>query len=107
MQARVFTDVLRRVPGLQVRPVRGGLANNVSIQTRGSECSVLFYMNGMAFPLPPDQPINDFVSPHEVIGIEVYSGSSEIPAQFNNSRFNSRCGVIVIWTRYGPEQERG
>lgn len=106
MQPRVFTDVLRRVPGLQVRPVRGGLAGtNFSIQARGSECSVLFFMNGTAFPLPPDQPINDYVSPDEVIGVEVYGGSSEIPAQFNSSRFNSRCGVIVIWTRYGPERE--
>lgn len=106
MQPRVFTDILRRVPGLQVRPVRGGMANNVSVQTRGSECPVLFFMNGIAFPLPGDQPINDFIPPEEVIGIEVYSGSSEIPAQFNSSRFNARCGVIVIWTRYGPEERR-
>jgi vitamin B12 transporter len=106
MQPRVLTDVLRRVPGLQVRPVRGGLGNNVTVQTRGSECPALFYMNGSAFPLPSDQPINHFVAPEEVIGIEVYAGSSEIPAQFNSSRFNSRCGVIVIWTRYGPEKRR-
>jgi hypothetical protein len=106
MQARAFTDVLRRVPGLQVRPVRGGMGNNVSVQTRGSECQVLFFMNGSPFPLPSDQPINDFVAPEEVIAAEVYAGSSEIPAQFNSSRFNSRCGVIVIWTRYGPEPRR-
>lgn len=103
MQPRVLTDVLRRVPGLQVRPVRGGLGNNVSVQARGSECPMLFFMNGSTFPLPADQPINDFVSPEEVIALEVYAGSSEIPAQFNMSRFNSRCGVIVVWTRYGPE----
>jgi carboxypeptidase-like protein/TonB-dependent receptor-like protein len=106
MQARVFTDVLRRAAGVQIRPVRGGLANNVSVQTRGSECSVLFFMNGTAFPIPADQPIDHFVAPEEVVGVEVYSGSSEIPAQFNSSRFNSRCGVVVIWTRIGPERRR-
>jgi hypothetical protein len=106
MQPRVFTDILRRVPGLQIRPVRGGLGNNVSVQSRGSECQMLFFMNGTAFPIPSDQPINHFVSPEEVVGVEVYNGSSEIPAQFNASRFNSRCGVIVIWTRHGPERRQ-
>jgi hypothetical protein len=106
MQPRAFTDVLRRVPGLQIRPIRGGLGNNVSVQTRGSECQMLFFLNGNAFPIPSDQPINHFVAPEEVIAVEVYSGSSEIPAQFNSSRFNSRCGVVVIWTRHGPERRR-
>jgi hypothetical protein len=106
MQPRMLTDVLRRVPGLQVRPVRGGMGNNSSVQTRGSGCSMLFFMNGVAFPLPNDQPIDHYISPEEVIGVEVYSGSSEIPAQFNVSRFNSRCGVIVIWTRDGPASRK-
>jgi hypothetical protein len=103
MQPRVLTDVFRRVPGIQVRPMRGGLGNNVSVQARGSECSMRFYMNGSAFPLPPDQPINDFIAPEEVVAIEIYSGSSEIPAQFS---FNTRCGVVMLWTRYGPEAGR-
>jgi hypothetical protein len=103
MQPRVLTDVLRRVPGLQIRPVRGGLGNNVSVQARGSDCPMLFYMNGSAFSLPPDQPINDFVAPEEVVALEIYSGSSEIPVQFSH---NNRCGVIMVWTRYGPEISR-
>jgi carboxypeptidase family protein/TonB-dependent receptor-like protein len=103
MQARQFTDILRRVPGLQIRPVSGSYGN-VSVQTRGSGCQTLFYMNGTAFPMPPDFPINNYVSADEVVGVEVYS-SSEIPAQFNSSK-NSRCGVIVIWTRVGPEPRR-
>ena len=103
MQARQFTDILRRVPGLQVRPVSGSYGN-VSIQTRGSGCQVLFYMNGTPFPMPPDYPINTYVAPEDVVGVEVYS-SSEIPAQFNSSR-HARCGVIVIWTRVGPEARR-
>lgn len=104
MQARQFTDILRRVPGLQVRPISGSYGN-VSVQTRGSGCQVLFYMNGTSFPIPPDFPINQYVSPDEVVGVEVYAGSSEIPAQFNSSK-QSRCGVVVIWTRVGPESRR-
>ena len=103
MHARQFTDILRRVPGLQVRQLSG--YGNLSVQTRGSSCQVLFYMNGTMFPLPNDMPINQYVSPEEVIAVEVYSGSSEIPAQFNSSK-QSRCGVVVIWTRIGPEAAR-
>jgi hypothetical protein len=106
MQPRQFTDVLRRVPGVQIRPVSGGLGNNVSVQTRGSNCPMLFYIDGSAFPLPSDTPINHFVSPEEVVAIEVYSGSSEVPAQYNSSRFTAKCGVILVWTRYGPEGKR-
>ncbi len=104
MQARQFTDVLRRVPGLQVRPVSGAYGN-VSVQTRGSGCQVAFFVNGTAFPIPVDLPINEFISPEEVFGIEVYSGSSEVPAQFNSS-VKGRCGVVVVWTRVGPEAIR-
>ncbi|HXG97080.1 MAG TPA: TonB-dependent receptor [Gemmatimonadales bacterium] len=38
--------------------------------------------------------------PHDVIGIEVYRGPSELPAEFTGS--NSGCGVIVIWTKSSP-----
>jgi hypothetical protein len=106
VQARQFTDILRRVPGVQIRPVSGGLGNNVSVQTRGSNCPMLFYLDGSAFPLPGDMPINHYVAPEEVIAIEVYSGSSEVPAQYNSSRFTARCGVILVWTRHGPEGKR-
>ena len=106
MQPRQVTDILRRVPGIQIRPVSGGLGHNVIVQSRGMNCPMLFYMDGSAFPLPGDAPINHYVSPDEVVGIEVYSGSSEVPAQFNSSRFTARCGVVMLWTRFGPEAKR-
>lgn len=42
--------------------------------------------------------IDNFVTPSEVAGIEVYRGPSELPAEFGGSV--GRCGAIVIWT--GP-----
>ena len=42
----------------------------------------------------PLTPIRD------IIGLEVYTGPSDVPGEFAGS--NSMCGVIVIWTRSGP-----
>jgi hypothetical protein len=38
--------------------------------------------------------------PQDILGLEVYRGPSELPAEFTGS--NSGCGVIVIWTRSSP-----
>lgn len=111
MQARLFTDILRRVPGMQLQSVRGGNNNSYTVQTGrnaegvqgGRQCPVLFYMNGMPFPMPTDAVINSFIGPEEVEAVEVYAGASQIPAQFNSTGYTARCGVVVIWTLIGKE----
>lgn len=107
MQPRLFTDILRRVPNMQIRGVQGGHGDNLSVQTgRGKPCGMQFYVNAMPVAMTGDAPINYYVSPEEVVGVEVYSGTSEIPPQFNSSNSNARCGVVVIWTRVGRSSER-
>jgi hypothetical protein len=105
MQARRFTDVLRRIPGVQIQPVQGpyerGEAVRMSrtIGVMGARpCPVLYYVNGTPFPMAGDLPIDQYIDPDEVAAIEIYSGMSQIPPQFNSSSHNARCGVIVIWT---------
>ena len=39
------------------------------------------------------------VHPMDVVAIEVYRGPAETPGPYIDS--NSRCGVILIWTRNG------
>jgi hypothetical protein len=58
-------------------------------------------MNGMPFPMTSDGVINSFIGPEEVEAVEVYTGTSQIPPQFNST--NARCGVVVIWTLNGKE----
>lgn len=107
MQPRLFTDILRRVPSMQIRPIQGGHGDNVSVQTeRGKPCAMQFFINGPAVPMLGDSPVNYYISPEEVVGVEVYRGSSEIPSQFNSSMTNSRCGVVVVWTRVGKSPVR-
>lgn len=42
----------------------------------------------------PTTPIRD------IVGLEIYSGPSDVPGEFAGR--NAGCGVIVIWTRFGP-----
>ena len=113
MQVRLFTDILRRVPGMQVQSVKGSYGEGYSVQTGRTQsisgartCPVLFYVNGSPFPLGGDIAINNFISPEEVAAVEVYTGTSQIPPQFNSSMYNARCGVVVIWTRSSNDPKR-
>jgi outer membrane cobalamin receptor len=115
MQARLFTDVLRRVPGMQLQMITGPNNNGIAVRTGrnaegvqgGRSCPVMFFMNGMPFPMTSDGVINSYINPEEVEGVEVYTGASQIPSQFNSSGYNARCGVVVIWTLNGKESRPG
>lgn len=57
------------------------------------------------FPNPEGSPSEEaaaalnLVHPSDVIAVEVYRGPAETPGQYIDS--NSRCGVILVWTRRG------
>ncbi|MEO8579532.1 MAG: TonB-dependent receptor [Gemmatimonadales bacterium] len=106
MQARQVTDVLRRVPGMQIETVVGGLSGGSptartgrNISGAGSPCVMTYYVNGSPFPLSGDISINHFIAADDVAAIEVYTGSAQIPPEFNSSLHGSRCGVVAIWMR--------
>jgi hypothetical protein len=111
MQPRLLTDILRRVPGMRVEPLSGpaGATDVVRTQrtagiTGNRHCPVLYYVNGMPFPLAADMGINTYIRPADVAGVEVYSGASQLPPQFHLSQGNARCGLVVIWTRSGEKR---
>lgn len=106
MQPRQVTDVLRRVPGMQIETVLGGLSGGSptartgrNISGANSPCVMAYYVNGSPLPLPADISINNFVAADDVAAMEVYTGSSQIPPEFNSSLHGARCGVVAIWTR--------
>lgn len=110
MQARQLTDVLRRVPGMRIQTGSGTFGGSQTAQSgrnagsSGSRtCPMAYYVNGVPFQLSNDIPINHYVTPDEVVAMEVYTGASQIPAQFNSTMSTSRCGVVVIWTRSGVD----
>jgi hypothetical protein len=106
MQPRQLTDVLRRVPGIQIETVLGGLSGGSptartgrNISGANSPCVMSYYLNGSPFPLSADISINHFVAADDVAAMEVYTGSAQIPPEFNSSLYGARCGVVAIWTR--------
>ena len=113
MEARLFTDILRRVPGMQIETLDGVFGPTYSVQTSrnlgtngGHSCQMQFYVNGVPFTSVGELAINHFVSPGEVAAVEVYSGASQTPPEYSSSMYNARCGVVLIWTRIGTSPSR-
>lgn len=111
MQARNFTDILRRVPGMQIQTVNSVFGSSDVVRSpriaggfNNRTCPMMFYINGAPFPINQDYTINQFVSTDDVAAVEVYSGSSEIPPQFNTGMASAPCGVVLIWIRDGRNE---
>lgn len=108
MAVRVFTDVLRRVPGMQLEAKNSEFGTRYSVESArtqgvngGRGCEVLYFVNGVAFPIMGNMEINSYIRPDDIAAVEIYNGVSQIPPQFNSGSDNARCGVVVIWTRVG------
>ena len=99
------TSFLQGVPGLRiVRFSTGSMEWDAAFGN--SRCIMTVYLNGMRLPprsenrvgaqgrVPPD--IDEFITPREIAGIEVYSRSNA-PVEYQ--LLNGTCGVILIWAR--------
>jgi len=81
--------------GLQTLSVSGG-------GSQAAPCWPRVYMDGLLMHEGGYQGpafIDGLSKPFDLAGIEVYRSPAEIPAQFGGS--NSRCGVIVMWSKRG------
>ncbi len=109
------THYLGRIPGIRTECTGGANNNCVIRMTRGvpslssrAEYGCMnanIYLDGVRVIRDGggfSDSIDNFVSPGEVAGIEVYRGPSELPAEFGGAV--GRCGAIVIWT--GPAMRR-
>ena len=45
--------------------------------------------------------IDDIAHPSTIAAIEVYRSGAQVPVQFGGNSIETRCGVIVVWTRVG------
>ncbi len=103
--ATKVTDLLRAT-GVDV------LANGTQISMRRSRCAPMVYIDDVKITRCPRGLIDPFCNPFTeaaeavnmlipdwIYAIEIYRGPAQTPGQYLDS--NSRCGVILIWTRRG------
>ena len=96
-----LTDVLRLVPGLRIET--RGFTN--SVRMRGSRCAPLVWLDNQ--PLYAGEIDLDNFDARSFDGVEVYSGASSVPVEFQgNQRMSSACGTIVLWSKRGELRER-
>jgi TonB family protein len=95
------TDLLRRVPGLNLMP--SGQSQSV-IRSRDTRCSPLIWIDGTPATIAYYDP--DLINPRTIEGIEVYPGMASVPAALEGPAGTSSCGAIAIWTRVGDPGDR-
>jgi hypothetical protein len=117
------TDILREVPGVELRS-RNGSSFLQSVYFRGGglsegDCPVQIFVDGVltnrrvlreratldstasqaSFQSDDGPGIDTVVSPEFIEAIEVYRGLGSVPAEFLS--VDAKCGVIAIWTTSG------
>jgi len=98
---RIATDILRRVPGVQVVPTRSGTAVQMMRGFGVRRCTPQLYVHDT----PYSGNFDDF-TPDDIEALEVYVGISEIPPDLITMG-RPICAAIVIWTREPPPRNRG
>lgn len=89
-----FTDLLRTIPGIRLRWSQwsGGYVPGTTRQY----CGMKVVVDG--FPLDlNEEPLDWFVRPEHVIGVEVYPSRAGTPAELQGP--GGGCAMLVIWTR--------
>jgi hypothetical protein len=91
---RETSDILRRIPGVQLRPDASGRLVLRMGRSSGN-CPPDFWIDGVRAPFlnVDDIPLND------IEALEVYNGPAGLPPEFLNRFGNPACGAVVIWTR--------
>jgi hypothetical protein len=92
-----LTDLLRSIPGTSVVLGRDGLPTlRFSGAPGGANCLPAYFLDGLHV-----RALNiDDISPVDIEGIELYSGSAGLPPEYNQLYGSTAvCGTVVIWTR--------
>jgi hypothetical protein len=92
-----FTDMLRGIPGIAVRPV-GAFGYQLASSIPSSHCAPTIVVDGHQLPrfLTGDyDDLNSYIWLDQVVGIEVYSHGTGAPAEFGGWGF---CPVVLVWT---------
>jgi hypothetical protein len=96
-----FSDVMRTAPGIRVVQTQG---RQVITSSRNPNGCVQVWVDGTAWQQLEAGDIDDFVKPHELAAIEIYSPATT-PAEFQAARGGS-CMTVVAWTYRRLDRDR-
>ncbi|MGH7678956.1 MAG: carboxypeptidase regulatory-like domain-containing protein, partial [Gemmatimonadaceae bacterium] len=88
-----FSDVMRVAPGIRIVPVMG---RQMITSSRDINGCVAVWIDGTQWQQMEPGDIDDFVKPHELAAIEIFS-PAQTPAEFQSTRTGS-CTTVVAWT---------
>lgn len=100
--AQYFSDIMRSAPGVRVATDGSGRQMIQNSRDPMGGC-VMIYVDGTMWQQMQPGDIDDFVKPHEVGAIEVYSATNT-PAEYQ-SRGGS-CATVVAWTHRKLDRRR-
>ncbi|HVX39563.1 MAG TPA: carboxypeptidase regulatory-like domain-containing protein [Gemmatimonadaceae bacterium] len=91
----LMSEMARQIPGTVLLPNRAGQSTLYFAGAPHQSCPPQYWVDGV---MVTGFNIDDIV-PSDVEGVEFYSGPAGLPPQYNRSRGNTICGVVLIWTR--------
>lgn len=104
--AVVLSEVLSSVPGVKLtRADRGAQKRSEITFSRGmssmGQCMPAIFVDGALSRSggnlrANELPLDEWVNPRDIEGIELYHGAAATPAIYNQQ---AQCGVVVIWTK--------
>ena len=93
-----MADIFRTVPGITIANGQSAQGRVLMRANRGT-CAPAVFLNGMNVTVP-DGNLDAIMNSQEVMAVEVYSRTSNVPPQFDS---RNGCGSIVVWT--GPRKQ--
>jgi len=93
-------NVLRKLRGIRVVPLGGFGLTALSMRGNAgqSDCYMAVWVDGIQMSTPGRPFDLESLLVERIGGVEVYSGPSEVPVEFDPPG-GTGCGAIIIWTR--------
>ena len=91
-------DAMRNMRGVDV-DCGGGLGCHIRMTRAPMQCSPDYVVDERV-----DNNFGPGIAIRDIQGLEVYTGPTDVPGEFAGR--NAGCGVIVIWTKSGPQRKK-
>ena len=93
--AENFVDLVRRMPGVRILQQNGRPVIRFSRSMGPRDCPPQYFVDGMRI----ENGSPDEFTPSDVEALEIYTGLSNLPVEYQPRHDTYTCGAVVVWTR--------